>query len=297
MAALPIGVRSLRRPRSPDCVWIGSRLLLDRRDCRAGVRHCLEHDLSCDPFHDLRQRSSSPASFRRPDGGGPVQGGQERGQRLGRRGAARGRSTVGGRTWHPGGDDPRMGVSHRGLTEALGNGNGQGQQRGKDGEPGVLLEQQCICRLGLPGKPDSEVVAESPQLVVPTACPERERAVSQVWLLIPQEISDELGSRLHLGLLAEPIEDGQDRGRYQASMICLLVIHDAGSPTRTPAPERRHRVSRRRPPVQRLPEPSRGDQDGLEVHDERAAVIVDGRADGFEQAVSDRWFEGGVVAP
>jgi hypothetical protein len=33
------------------------------------------------------------------------------------------------------------------------------------------------------------------------------------------------------------------------------------------------------------------------VHDERAAVIVDGRAEGFEQAVSDRRFEGGVVAP
>jgi hypothetical protein len=46
-----------------------------------------------------------------------------------------------------------------------------------------------------------------------------------------------------------------------------------------------------------LPQPSRGDQDGPEVHDERAALIVDGRADGFEQAVTDRWFEGGVVAP
>ena len=46
-----------------------------------------------------------------------------------------------------------------------------------------------------------------------------------------------------------------------------------------------------------LPQPSRGDQDGLEVHDERAAVIVDGRADGFEQTVSDCWFEGGVIAP
>jgi len=43
--------------------------------------------------------------------------------------------------------------------------------------------------------------------------------------------------------------------------------------------------------------PSRGDQDGLEVHDERAAVIVDGRADAFEQTVSDCWFEGGVIAP
>lgn len=48
---------------------------------------------------------------------------------------------------------------------------------------------------------------------------------------------------------------------------------------------------------QQLTQPSRGDQDGLEVHDERAALIVDGRTDGFEQAVSDRWFEGGVVAP
>ena len=46
-----------------------------------------------------------------------------------------------------------------------------------------------------------------------------------------------------------------------------------------------------------LPQPCRGDQDGLEVHDERAAVIVDGRADGFEQTVSDPWFESGVIAP
>jgi hypothetical protein len=46
-----------------------------------------------------------------------------------------------------------------------------------------------------------------------------------------------------------------------------------------------------------LPQPSRGDQDGLEAHDERATLIVDGRSDGFEQAFSDLWFEGGVVAP
>jgi len=47
----------------------------------------------------------------------------------------------------------------------------------------------------------------------------------------------------------------------------------------------------------RLPQPSRGDQDGLEVHDERAALIIDGCADGLEQAVSDRWFRGRMVAP
>ena len=66
-----------------------------------------------------------------------------------------------------------------------------------------------------------------------------------------------------------------------------------------PERQRRCRAAIKWPisPVPRLPQPSRGDQDGLEVHDERAAVIVDGRADGFEQEVSDRWFEGGVVAP
>ena len=46
-----------------------------------------------------------------------------------------------------------------------------------------------------------------------------------------------------------------------------------------------------------LPHPSRGDQDGLEVHDERAAMIVDGRADFFEETVLDLLSEGGVVAP
>jgi hypothetical protein len=36
-----------------------------------------------------------------------------------------------------------------------------------------------------------------------------------------------------------------------------------------------------------LPQPSRCDQNSLEAHDERAALIVDGRADVFEQVVSD----------
>jgi hypothetical protein len=42
------------------------------------------------------------------------------------------------------------------------------------------------------------------------------------------------------------------------------------------------------PRVPGLPKPSRGDQDGLEVHDKRAALRVDGRADGFEEAISNR---------
>ena len=49
--------------------------------------------------------------------------------------------------------------------------------------------------------------------------------------------------------------------------------------------------------IRGLPQPSRGDQDRLEVHDERPALLVDGRADGFEQTVSDCWFQGGVIAP
>jgi hypothetical protein len=122
-----------------------------------------------------------------------------------------------------------MGVSRRGLTETLGNGNWQGQERGQDGKPGVLLEQQRICSLGLPGKPDGEVVAESPQLVVPTACTKRERTVNQVGLLVPQQLSHELGSQLYLGLLAEPIEDGHDRGGYGATKAGVFVVQNDGS--------------------------------------------------------------------
>jgi hypothetical protein len=75
----------------------------------------------------------------------------------------------------------------------------------------VLLEQQRICCPGLPGEPDGEVVAETPQLVVPTACAECERAVCQVGVLVLQQLPHELGSQLSLGLLAEPVEDGHDR--------------------------------------------------------------------------------------
>src|ERR1035437_10995830 len=45
-----------------------------------------------------------------------------------------------------------------------------------------------------------------------------------------------------------------------------------------------------------LPQPGSGDQDRLEAHNERAAIIVDGRPDSFEQTVSDHRLEGGVVA-
>jgi hypothetical protein len=93
----------------------------------------------------------------------------------------------------------------------------------------VLLEQQRICSLGLPEEPDGEVVAESPQLVVPTACAKRERTVSQVGLLVPQQISHELGSQLYLGLLAEPIEEGHDRGGYGATRAGVFVVQNDGS--------------------------------------------------------------------
>jgi hypothetical protein len=39
-----------------------------------------------------------------------------------------------------------------------------------------------------------------------------------------------------------------------------------------------------------------GDENSLEVHDERATDVINGRPDGFEQEVSDRWVERGVVA-
>jgi hypothetical protein len=50
-------------------------------------------------------------------GGGSVHGGQERGQRIGSRNTARDRRNVGGHFRNPRGDDPRVGVSLRWLTE------------------------------------------------------------------------------------------------------------------------------------------------------------------------------------
>jgi hypothetical protein len=49
--------------------------------------------------------------------------------------------------------------------------------------------------------------------------------------------------------------------------------------------------------VPELHQPSCADEDSLEGHDEQAAMIVDGPADGFEQASSNCRLEGGVVAP
>lgn len=95
----------------------GGRLLLGRRDCSARVGHRLEHELLRGPFHGVRQGSASHAVFWCLGGGRPVHGGQERGQRIGSRNTARDRRNVGGHFRNPRGDDPRVGVSLRWLTE------------------------------------------------------------------------------------------------------------------------------------------------------------------------------------
>ncbi len=82
----------------------------------------------------------------------------------------------------------------------------------------MLVEQLRICTVGLPRDPDDEVVAEPPHLVGPTAGTKFERSVSQIGMLIPQQISDELGSQLDLCLLAEPIEEGHAPERYRRRM-------------------------------------------------------------------------------
>jgi hypothetical protein len=50
------------------------------------------------------------------------------------------------------------------------------------------------------------------------------------------------------------------------------------------------------PPATGSARPGRGDQDRLEVHDERASVVVDRRPGGVEQTVSKVRLEGRVVA-
>ena len=46
----------------------------------------------------------------------------------------------------------------------------------------------------------------------------------------------------------------------------------------------------------RLRQPGRGDEPGLEAHDERATVVIDGRPDRFEQTLSGSRVKGGMVA-
>lgn len=75
----------------------------------------------------------------------------------------------------------------------------QGQARGEDRQPDVLLEEQSVRALRCPGHPDSEVVAEAPQLVVPATGAERQRAVGQIRMLIAEQVPDQLSANLTLG--------------------------------------------------------------------------------------------------
>ena len=71
-----------------------------------------------------------------------------------------------------------------------------------------------------------------------------------------------------------------------ARMVMLFV--QFGNRTKV-CPKRRHSPddSPIAVPFQWLLQANCGDQDGLEVHYERAAETVDGRPDGFEQTLSD----------
>jgi hypothetical protein len=64
----------------------------------------------------------------------------------------------------------------------------------------VLLAEQGIRGLRRPGKPDREVAAEPPQLVISAARAERQRAVGQIRVLIAQQVPNQLRSDIKLGV-------------------------------------------------------------------------------------------------
>lgn len=129
-----------------------------------------------------------------------MQSRQEGGQGVGSLGRARGGGAVGKLARHPGGDDPGPREPLGGLAEALWDGDRQWKVRGEGGQPGVFLAQQLVRGLCRPGQPDGEVVAEPPQLVVPTTRAELQGLIGQVGVLVAQQVPDQLRGDLDLGV-------------------------------------------------------------------------------------------------
>lgn len=121
-----------------------------------------------------------------------MKGGQEGGEGVGRLlGAGRG-GAVGGLARYPGGDEPGPGEAWGGLTEALRDGDREGEAVREERQPGVFLAQQRVRRLRRPGHADGEVVAEPPHLVVPAERSELQGAIRQVGVLLAQQIPDQV---------------------------------------------------------------------------------------------------------
>ena len=142
-------------------------------------------------FPDIGQRTTSavPAS-RRVVRRGLMQGCQESRQGIGCLGTASRRGAVSRFTGDPGSDNPSAREPLRRLAETLRNRYLQWEARRYGRQQGVLLEEQLVCALSGPGQPDRKVIAEPPQLIVPSASTKRQRQVGQVGVLLAQQVLD-----------------------------------------------------------------------------------------------------------
>src|SRR5699024_6164717 len=130
-----------------------------------------------------------------------------------------GGSKIGGCARQPGGDDPGSWKALRGFPQAERDRNPQRKTWGKDGQPGVFLAQQRARELCCPGQPDSEVIAEPPQLVVPTSGSETQRVLRQVRVLVEQYFADQFRSDV---VLWAPHRDQQyEEGTVNSAWVCL----------------------------------------------------------------------------
>lgn len=190
VGGVQVGVEPQRRAVPGGC---GDGVLPDRT---GGVR--VRDQAQTGGFGKLRGEAVGvvgewSAGARRCSGrGGAVKGGEEGRQGPGGCGAGGG-CQVGGGTRDPEGDGPGAGEPVRGLAQPLRHGDGQREAGREGGQPGVFLAQQIARPLGRPGQPDGQVVAEPPQLVVPAAGTQAQRAVREVGVLLAQQITDQFG--------------------------------------------------------------------------------------------------------
>lgn len=137
------------------------------------------------------QRAPAAAACGRRLGGRAMEGGQEGGQSDGRLRGARCGGAVCGLAGYPGGDEPGPREPFGGLTDALRDGDLQRKVRGEERQPGVFLAQQRVRGLRRPGRPDGEVAAEPPHLIVPARRSELQGVICQVGVLLAQQVPDQ----------------------------------------------------------------------------------------------------------
>ena len=140
-----------------------------------------------------RRAKPSPASASgRVVRRGQMQGCQEGRQGIGCLGTASRGGAVSRFTGDPGSDDPGVREPPGRLAQTLRNRYRQWQARRYGRQQGVLLEEQLACAMSGPGQPDREVVAESPQLVVPATSSQCQRQAGQVGVLFAEQLRNQI---------------------------------------------------------------------------------------------------------